>query len=62
MRTDTVTADEADRRVVVIGPADPGNGDAVKALLAANTVDAGLAADVRAARDAVSPAGPACPT
>ncbi|CAN5116625.1 hypothetical protein BH20ACT5_BH20ACT5_15920 [soil metagenome] len=60
-RGQTVVITRGGRRVATIGPATAGNGAEVLALLAAVTPDADFAADVRAARDAVSPQGPAWP-
>lgn len=57
----TIVVTRGGRRIAAIGPISASNGAAVKALFAASTVDDEFAADVLAARDAVSLDGPAWP-
>ena len=51
----------AGRRIAAIGPASAGNGGEVLELLTAPLPDEEFAADVLAARDAVTATGPAWP-
>ena len=60
-RGQTIVVTRGGRRVAAIGPISANNGAAVKTLLAAGAVDDEFAADVLAARDAVSLEGPAWP-
>lgn len=58
---ETVVVTRGGRRVASIGPATAGNGDDVAALLREGPPDKKFAADVAAARDAVTWDGPAWP-
>ena len=60
-RGQTIVVTRGGRRVAAIGPVSASNGAAVKTLLAGRAVDDEFAADVLAARDAVSLEGPAWP-
>ena len=60
-RGQTIVVTRGGRRIAAIGPISASNGAAVKNLLAAGAVDDEFAADVLAARDAVSLEGPAWP-
>ena len=60
-RGQTVVVTRGGRRVAVIGPAPVGNGAGGLALLGDLGVDEDLADDLRGAREAVSPQGPAWP-
>lgn len=55
----TVVITRGGRRIASIGPAAASNGAEVVALLLSNEVDEDFAADVLAARDAVTLEGPA---
>lgn len=57
----TVMVTRGGRRIAAIGPASAGNGDDVVALLRKGSPDKKFAADVAAARDAVTLGGPAWP-
>lgn len=59
-RGETVVVTRGGKRIASIGPASVGNGSDVLALLA-HDVDEDFAADVTAARDAVTSEGPAWP-
>lgn len=59
-RGETVVVTRGGKRIASIGPASVGNGAAVLALLT-HDVDEDFAADVAAARDAVTSEGPAWP-
>ena len=59
-RGETVVVTRGGKRIASIGPASVGNGADVLALLA-HDVDEDFAADVAAARDAVTSKGPAWP-
>ena len=59
-RGETVLVTRGGRRIASIGPASVGNGAEVRALLA-HDVDEDFAADVAAARGAVTSEGPAWP-
>lgn len=59
-RGETVVVTRGGKRIASIGPASTGNGADVIALLAQN-VDEEFAADLAAARDAVTSEGPAWP-
>lgn len=57
----TVVVTRGGRRIALIGPAASGNGAQVLSLLQADPVDATFAADVLAAREAVTLEEPAWP-
>lgn len=58
---ETIIVTRGGRRVAMIGPTSPSNGGEVKALLNSMTIDRQFAADVRAAREAVTLDEPAWP-
>lgn len=58
-RGQTVVITRGGRRIAALGPASTSNGADVLALLTKKTVDADFAADVHAARVAVTLEGPA---
>ena len=58
---ESVIVTRGGRRIACIGPATAGNGREVVELLTAGLADAEFAADVAAARDAVSLEGPTWP-
>lgn len=60
-RGQTVVITRGGRRIATIGPVTASNGAEVLTLLTTNAVDVNFAADVLAARDAVSLDGPAWP-
>jgi prevent-host-death family protein len=60
-RGESVVVTRGGRRIATIGPATASNGAEVLALLARPTTDEDFAADVLAARDAVTLDGPAWP-
>lgn len=57
----TIVLTRGGRRIAVIGPASPSNGAEVSALLNSDLPDDRFAADVLAARDAVTMDGPRWP-
>ena len=57
----TVVVTRGGRRIASIGPATASNGAEVVALLGSNAADEDFAAEVLAARDAVTLEGPAWP-
>ena len=60
-RGQTIVVTRGGRRIAAIGPVSASNGAEVRTLLASIEADHDFAADVRAARDAVSLDGPAWP-
>lgn len=60
-RGQTVVITRGGRRIATMGPVTASNGAEVLTLLTTNAVDVNFAADVLAARDAVSLDGPAWP-
>lgn len=60
-RGETIVVTRGGRRIATIGPATAGNGAEVRELLSAYPPDDDFAADVLAARDAVTAEGPAWP-
>jgi prevent-host-death family protein len=60
-RGQTIVVTRGGRRIAAIGPAAASNGAEVVTLLTSNAVDDDFAADVLAARDAVTLEGPAWP-